>query len=58
MKKQRFSQEQIIAAVNQMEGGCSAADIARELGVNILALASAAAAEYHGGTLESDEGQA
>lgn len=34
MKKQRFSEEQMIAATKQMEGGRSAADIAREVGVS------------------------
>jgi len=33
MKQTRFSEEQIITAVKQMEGGRTAADIARELGV-------------------------
>ena len=34
MKKQRFSEEQMIAATKQMEAGRSAADIAREVGVS------------------------
>jgi putative transposase len=34
MKKSRHSEEKIIAAVKQMEGGRKAAEIARELGVS------------------------
>jgi putative transposase len=34
MKKSRHSEEKIIAAVKQVEGGRKAADVARELGVS------------------------
>jgi putative transposase len=34
MRKNRFSEEQMIGAVKQMEGGRPAADIGRELGVS------------------------
>jgi putative transposase len=34
MKKSRHSEEKIIAAVKQLEGGRKAADMARELGVS------------------------
>ena len=34
MKKTRFSEEQMIGAVKQLEGGRAAAEIARELGVS------------------------
>ena len=34
MKKTRFSEEQMIGAVKQLEAGRSAAEIARELGVS------------------------
>lgn len=34
MKKTRFSEEQMIGAVKQLEAGRTAADIARELGVS------------------------
>jgi putative transposase len=34
MKKSRHSEEKIIAAVKQMEGGRKTADVARELGVS------------------------
>lgn len=34
MKKSRHSEEKIIAAVKQLEGGRKAADVARELGVS------------------------
>jgi hypothetical protein len=34
MKKSRHTEEKVIAAVKQMEGGRKAADVARELGVS------------------------
>ena len=34
MRKSRFSEEQIIQAIKQMDAGLSAADVGRELGVN------------------------
>ena len=34
MKKTRFSEEQMIGAVKQLEAGRAAAEIARELGVS------------------------
>ena len=34
MKKTRFSEEQVIGAVKQLEAGRAAAEIARELGVS------------------------
>ena len=34
MKKTRFSEEQIIGAVKQMEAGRAAAELAREMGVS------------------------
>ena len=34
MKRTQFSEEQMIAAIKQMEGGRAAADIGRELGVS------------------------
>jgi putative transposase len=38
MKKSRHSEEKIIAAVKQMEGGRKTADLARELGVSAATL--------------------
>jgi putative transposase len=38
MKKSRHSEEKIIAAVKQLEGGRKAADVARELGVSAATL--------------------
>ena len=38
MKKSRHSEEKVIAAVKQMEGGRKAADVARELGVSAATL--------------------
>lgn len=34
MRKSRFSEEQIIAAIKRVDAGMSAADVGRELGVN------------------------
>lgn len=34
MRKSRFTEEQIIAAVKRVDAGMSAADVGRELGVN------------------------
>ena len=34
MKKSRHSEEKVIAAVKQMEGGRKTSDVARELGVS------------------------
>ena len=38
MKKSRFSDEQIIGAVKRLDGGVPAADVARDLGVNVQTL--------------------
>lgn len=38
MKKSRHSEERIIAAVRQMEGGRKASEVARELGVSAATL--------------------
>jgi putative transposase len=38
MKKGRHSDEKVIAAVKQMEGGRKTADVARELGVSAATL--------------------
>jgi putative transposase len=38
MKKSRHSEEKIIAAVKQMEGGRKTAEVARELGVSAATL--------------------
>jgi putative transposase len=38
MKKSRHSEEKIIAAVRQMEGGRKTAEVARELGVSAATL--------------------
>jgi putative transposase len=38
MKKSRHSEEKIIAAVRQMEGGRKTAEVARELGVSATTL--------------------
>jgi putative transposase len=38
MKKSRHSEEKVIAAVKQMEGGRKTADVARELGVSAATL--------------------
>jgi putative transposase len=38
MKKSRHSEEKIIAAVKQMEGGRKTGDVARELGVSAATL--------------------
>ena len=38
MKKSRHSEEKIIAAVKQMEGGRKTVEVARELGVSAAAL--------------------
>lgn len=38
MKKSRFSEEQIIGALQQLDGGVSAKDVARDLGVNVQTL--------------------
>jgi putative transposase len=38
MKKSRHSEEKIIAAVKQMEGGRKTAEVARELGVSTATL--------------------
>jgi putative transposase len=38
MKKSRHSEEKIIAAVRQMEGGRKSAEVARELGVSAATL--------------------
>jgi putative transposase len=38
MKKSRHSEEKIIAAVKQMEGGQKTAEVARELGVSAATL--------------------
>lgn len=34
MRKSRFTEEQIIAAIKRVDAGMSAADVGRELGVN------------------------
>jgi putative transposase len=34
MRKSRFSEEQIIAAIKRMDAGLSAAEVGRDLGVN------------------------
>ncbi|MCP3977976.1 MAG: transposase, partial [bacterium] len=38
MKKSRFTDEQIIGALKKLDGGISAKDVARDLGVNIQTL--------------------
>ena len=38
MKKSRHTEEKVIAAVKQMEGGRKTADVARELGVSAATL--------------------
>jgi len=38
MKKSRFTEEQIIRALQQLDGGVSAKDVARDLGVNVQTL--------------------
>ena len=38
MKKSRFTEEQIIRALQQLDGGISAKDVARDLGVNAQTL--------------------
>jgi len=38
MKKSRHSEEKIIAAVKQMEGGRKTGDVAREMGVSAATL--------------------
>jgi len=38
MKKSRHSEEKIIAAVREMEGGRKTAEVARELGVSAATL--------------------
>ena len=38
MKKSRFTEEQIIRALQQLDGGMSAKDVARDLGVNVQTL--------------------
>ena len=38
MKKSRFSEEQIIGALQQLDGGVPARDVARDLGVNVQTL--------------------
>jgi len=40
MKKSRHSEEKIIAAVKQLEGGRKTAEVARELGVSVATLYS------------------
>ena len=38
MKKSRFTEEQIIGALQQLDGGVSAKDVARDFGVNVQTL--------------------
>ena len=38
MKKSRFTEEQIIGALQQLDGGISARNVARDLGVNVQTL--------------------
>lgn len=38
MKKSRFTEEQIIGALKQLDGGIPAKDVARDLGVNTQTL--------------------
>ena len=38
MKKSRFTEEQIIRALQQLDGGIAAKDVARDLGVNVQTL--------------------
>ena len=38
MKKSRFTEEQIIGALQQLDGGVPATDVARDLGVNAQTL--------------------
>ncbi len=38
MKKSRFTDEQIIGALKRLDGGISAKDVARDLGVNVQTL--------------------
>jgi len=38
MKKSRFTEEQIIGALQQLDGGVQAKDVARDLGVNVQTL--------------------
>ena len=38
MKKSRFREEQIIGALQQLDGGIPAKDVARDLGVNVQTL--------------------
>ena len=38
MKKSRFTEEQIIRALQQLDGGIAAKDVAREMGVNAQTL--------------------
>ncbi len=38
MKKSRFTEEQIIRALHQLDGGIGAKDVARDLGVNVQTL--------------------
>ena len=38
MKKSRFTEEQIIGALQQLDGGIAAKDVARDLGVNVQTL--------------------
>ncbi len=38
MKKSRFTEEQIIRALHQLDGGITAKDVARDLGVNAQTL--------------------
>jgi putative transposase len=38
MKKSRFTEEQIIRALQQLDGGVAAKDVARDLGVNVQTL--------------------
>jgi len=38
MKKSRFTEEQIIVALKQLDGGIPAKDVARDLGVNTQTL--------------------
>jgi putative transposase len=38
MKKSRFTEEQIIGALQQIDGGIAAKDVARDLGVNVQTL--------------------
>ena len=38
MKKSRFTEEQMIGALQQLDGGVAAKDLARDLGVNVQTL--------------------